>query len=155
MVKNYTEESIKDDGSGIIGKPVGRDALIKDLSFEFIPYTPEELIETAETQFDWCKQEMIKASKEMGYGDDWKAALEHVKNTYVDPGKQPEAIKELYEHSVDFIEERDLITIPDLAKETWGMIMMTPERQLVNPFSPVVGRLVFPIPPRECHRKIS
>lgn len=131
---NYSEESQKDDGSGIIGKPVGRKTLIKNLQYEFIPYTPEELIETAEKQFDWCKQEMIKASNEMGYGNDWKAALEHVKNTYVAPGKQPEAITKLYNHSLDFIEKRDLITIPDLAKETWGMIMMTPERQKINPF---------------------
>lgn len=132
--ENYSEASQKDDGSGIIGQPVGRKTLIKNLEYEFIPYTPEELIETAEKQFDWCKAEMIKAANEMGYGNDWKAALEHVKNTYVAPGKQPEAINNLYDHSVDFIEERDLITIPELAKETWGMIMMTPERQKVNPF---------------------
>ena len=48
---------------------------------EFIPYTPEDLIKVAEEQFAWCKSEMIKASRELGYGDDWKAALEHVKNT--------------------------------------------------------------------------
>ncbi|WBL24109.1 DUF885 family protein [Zunongwangia sp. HGR-M22] len=134
LKENYSKESQKDDGSGIIGKPVGRKTLIKNLEYEFIPYTPEELIETAESQFAWCKGEMIKAAKEMGYGDDWKAALEHVKNTYVAPGKQPEAINTLYDYSVDFIAERDLITIPKLAKETWGMIMMTPERQKVNPF---------------------
>jgi len=134
LSENYSKDSQKDDGSGIIGKPVGRKTLIKNLEYEFIPYTPEELIETAESQFAWCKAEMIKAAKEMGYGDDWKAALEHVKNTYVAPGKQPEAINSLYDHSVEFIEERDLITIPELAKETWGMIMMTPERQKVNPF---------------------
>ncbi|MDN3594138.1 DUF885 family protein [Zunongwangia endophytica] len=132
--ENYSKESQKDDGSGIIGKPVGRKTLIKNLEFEFIPYSPETLISTAEEQFDWCKAEMIKASEEMGYGKDWKAALEHVKNTYVAPGKQPELIKNLYNHSVNFIEERDLISIPELAKETWGMIMMTPERQKVNPF---------------------
>ncbi len=131
---NYSEENQKDDGSGIIGKPVGRETLIKNLEYELIPYTPEELIKTAEKQFEWCKAEMIKASQEMGYGNDWKAALEHVKNTYVEPGKQPEAIMDLYSYSIDFIENRDLITIPEMAKETWGMIMMTPERQKVNPF---------------------
>ncbi|WMI65225.1 DUF885 family protein [Aestuariibaculum sp. YM273] len=134
LMENYKKDSIKDDGSGIIGQPVGREALIKDLEFEFIPYSPEELISMAEKQFNWCKDEMIKASKEMGFGNDWKAALEHVKNTYVEPGKQPQAIKDLYDYSVNFIEERDLITIPELAKETWAMIMMTPERQKVNPF---------------------
>lgn len=131
---NYSKTSIKDDGSGIIGKPIGRDALIKSLSYEYIPYTPEQMIKTAESQFNWCKDEMIKASKELGYGTDWKAALEHVKNTYVPVGNQPQAILDLYNQSVDFIEERDLITFPEMAKETWGMIMMTPERQKVNPF---------------------
>jgi uncharacterized protein (DUF885 family) len=92
------------------------------------------MIKTAENQFNWCKEEMIKASKDLGYGTDWKAALEHVKNTYVPAGEQPQVITDLYNQSVDFIEERDLITFPELAKETWGMIMMTPERQKVNPF---------------------
>ncbi len=134
LTKNYSEKSVKDDGSGIVGKPIGRKALIKDLEFEFIPYSPEELIAGAKKQFEWCKAEMIKASKEMGYGEDWRAALEHVKNTYVPPGEQPDTINGLLNHSLDFIEKRDLITIPDLAKETWGMIMMTPERQRINPF---------------------
>tara|TARA_R110002049_G_scaffold38978_6_gene120451 strand:- start:46035 stop:47693 length:1659 start_codon:yes stop_codon:yes gene_type:complete len=131
---NYSKTSIKDDGSGIIGKPIGRDALIESLNFEFIPYTPEQMIKTAENQFEWCKNEMIKASQELGYGNDWKAALEHVKETYVAAGEQPQAITDLYNQSVDFIEARDLITFPEMAKETWGMIMMTPERQKVNPF---------------------
>lgn len=131
---NYSENSVKDDGSGIIGKPIGKAALMESLAMEFIPYTPEQLIKTAEEQFDWCKNEMIKASRELGYGDDWKAALEHVKNTYVPAGEQPQAIMDLYNQSVDFIEERDLITLPAMAKETWGMKMMSPERQKVSPF---------------------
>ena len=120
LKENYAEDSVKDDGSGIIGKPIGEEALKESLALEFIPYTPAELIKTAEEQFEWCKNEMIKASRELGYGDDWKKALEHVKNTYVPAGQQPQAIMDLYSHSVDFIEERDLITIPELAKETWA-----------------------------------
>ncbi|MDF0706688.1 MAG: DUF885 family protein [Bacteroidota bacterium] len=134
LKENYSEGSVKDDGSGIIGKPIGEEALKESLALEFIPYTPAELIKTAEEQFEWCKNEMIKASRELGYGDDWKKALEHVKNTYVPAGEQPQAIMDLYSHSVDFIEERDLITLPALAKETWGMKMMSPERQKVSPF---------------------
>ncbi|WP_127140028.1 DUF885 family protein [Flagellimonas marinaquae] len=131
---NYSEDSVKDDGSGIIGKPIGEEALKESLALEFIPYTPAELIKTAEEQFEWCKNEMIKASRELGYGDDWKKALEHVKNTYVPAGQQPQAIMDLFAHSVNFIEERDLITLPELAKETWGMKMMSPERQKISPF---------------------
>ncbi|WP_036379679.1 DUF885 family protein [Muricauda sp. MAR_2010_75] len=134
LKNNYSQTSVKDDGSGIIGKPIGEAALNESLAMEFIPYSPADLIKTAEEQFAWCKNEMIKASREMGYGDDWRKALEHTKNTYVPAGEQPQAILDLYDHSVKFIEDRDLITLPDLAKETWGMIMMTPERQKVNPF---------------------
>lgn len=134
LKNNYSQNSVKDDGSGIIGKPIGEAALKESLTMEFIPYTPAELIKTAEEQFAWCKSEMIRASRELGYGDDWKAALEHVKNTYVPAGEQPQAIMDLYSHSVKFIEDRDLITLPELAKETWGMEMMSPERQKVSPF---------------------
>jgi hypothetical protein len=34
----------------------------------------------------------------------------------------------------DFVKKNDLVTVPPLADETWRMIMMTPQRQLVNPF---------------------
>lgn len=122
------------DKSGIVGNPVGREELIRQLNHEMIPYSPEELIDLANKEFAWCDAEMLKASKELGFGNDWKAALEKVKNSFVPAGKQPEAILKLYNESVDFIKKRDLITIPPLAEETWGMIMMTPERQLVNPF---------------------
>lgn len=122
------------DKSGIVGKPAGREELMRQLNYEMIPYTPEELIEIANKEFAWCDAEMLKASKEMGFGDNWKAALEKVKNSFVPPGKQPDAIFKLYNESVDFIKKKDLITIPPLAEETWGMNMMTPERQLINPF---------------------
>ena len=46
-----------------------------------IPYTPEQLIALAEKEFAWCDAEMKKASREMGFGDDWKKALEKVKGS--------------------------------------------------------------------------
>ena len=122
------------DKSGIVGHPVGRTELIRQLKYEMIPYTPEELIDIANKEFAWCDREMLKASHEMGYGDNWKAALEKVKNAYVPPGQQPEMILRLFNESVDFLKKHDLVTIPPLAEETWGMTMMSPERQLVSPF---------------------
>ncbi len=128
------EETITDDGSGIIGNPIGRAELIRQLQYEMIPYTPEELIDIANKEFAWCDAEMLKASAEMGFGSDWKKALEKVKNSYVAPGRQPEMLFGLYNQSVDFLKKHDLLTIPPLAEETWRMGMMTPERQLVSPF---------------------
>ena len=124
----------KPDSSGIVGVPVGRDELMRELKAEMIPYTPEELIALANKEFAYCDKEMLKASNEMGFGNDWHKALEKVKNTYVPAGKQPEDILKLYNDALTFIKGRDLITIPPLAEETWGMTMMTPEAQLVNPF---------------------
>jgi len=122
------------DASDIVGDPIGRDALISELRSEMIPYTPEEIIAIGEKEMAWCENEMIKASRELGYGDDWHKALEHVKDLYVPPGKQPEMIRDLALEAIKFVEDNDLVTVPELAKDTWRMEMMTPERQLVSPF---------------------
>jgi len=123
-----------DDKVTIIGDPIGREALIEELKYEMIPYTPEELIQIANKEFAWCENEMKKASREMGYGDDWKKALEAVKQKYVEPGKQPALIRDLAYQAIDFVEKNDLVTIPPIARNGWRMEMMTPERQLVAPF---------------------
>jgi hypothetical protein len=125
---------VKEDGSGIVGVAVGRDALLQQLAFEYIPYSPEELIEIANKEFAWCDRELLKASREMGFGDNWKAAQEKVKNSIVPVGKQPELILRLYNESIAFLKQKDLITIPPIAEETWRMNMMAPERQKVSPF---------------------
>ena len=122
------------DSSDIIGDPIGREALLVELRSEMIPYTPEEIIAIGEKDMAWCENEMKKASRELGYGDDWKKALEHVKNLYVEPGKQPQMIRDLALEAIKFVEDNNLVTVPELAKETWRMEMMTPERQLVSPF---------------------
>ncbi|HYK58831.1 MAG TPA: DUF885 family protein [Bryobacteraceae bacterium] len=122
------------DSADIIGDPIGRDGLLNELANEMIPYTPEELIAIAQKELAWCENEMKRAAREMGFGDDWKSALEKVKNMYVDPGKQPEAMRDLAVEAVQFLDEHDLVTIPPMVRETWRMEMMTPERQLVNPF---------------------
>ncbi len=122
------------DASDIIGDPIGREALLVELAHEMIPYTPEELIALAEKEMAWCENEMKKASRELGFGEDWKRALEYVKTRHVEPGKQPELVRDLALEAIRFVEERNLVTIPPLAKEIWRMEMMSPERQLVNPF---------------------
>jgi uncharacterized protein (DUF885 family) len=122
------------DTSDIVGDPIGREALMSELRSEMIPYTPEEIIAIGHKEMAWCENEMKKASRELGYGDDWHKALEHVKNLYVEPGKQPEMIRDLALEAIKFVEDNNLVTVPELARESWRMEMMTPERQLVSPF---------------------
>lgn len=116
------------DNSGIIGNPIGKDELERQLRFEFIPYSPEQLIQIAAKQYDWCLNEMKKASRAMGYGDDWEKALEKVKQNFLPPGKQPQLINELQEFAMHMIDSLGLVTIPDNAREAWRMVMLSPEQ---------------------------
>ncbi|MEO8575769.1 MAG: DUF885 family protein [Gemmatimonadales bacterium] len=118
----------------IIGDPIGAEGLKGDLDYEMIAYTPQELIAIAEREYAFSLSEMKKASREMGFGDNWKAAMEKVKNTYVEPGKQPELIRNLARQAEAYFDAHDWVTIPQLAKEDWRMEMLSPERQRVAPF---------------------
>ena len=118
----------------IVGDPIGADGLRRDLRHEMIPYTPDELIAIAQREFEWLDEQMLQASRDLGYGDDWRAALEYVKGLHAEPGRQTEIVRDLAHEAVTFLEVRDLVTIPPLAKEIWRMEMLSPERQLVSPF---------------------
>ena len=51
---------------------------------------------------------MKKASREMGFGDDWKKAVEKVKDTAVPPGGQPRMIMDLLDEAVAYLRAKDL-----------------------------------------------
>lgn len=136
----------KPDTTGIPGPARGREGLIQDLSEAMIPYTPEELIALAEKEFGWCDREMLKASREMGFGNDWKKAVEKTKDGAVPPGAQPRMIMDLLVEAVDYLRANTLITVPQVAAESLHMIMMTPERQLVNPFFTGGGQISVSYP---------
>jgi hypothetical protein len=122
------------DESGIKGKPRGRDGLISDLRDNMIPYTPEQLIALANKEFAWCEAEMKKAARAMGFGDDWKAAIEKTKQTAVPPGGQPRMIMGLLEEAIAYLRANDLITVPAVAAESLHMTMLSPQAQLTSPF---------------------
>lgn len=122
-----------DDKDEIIGQPIGRDGLLVELEAEMIPYKPGELLSIANDKYAWCEKEMKKAASELGFGDDWKAALRHVQNIHVEPGKQPQLIKSLVDSATDYVKINNLVTVPPLA-ERWTMSMMSPAMQKVNPF---------------------
>jgi uncharacterized protein (DUF885 family) len=124
----------KTDNSAIPGDARGRLGLLQDLAEEMIPYSPEELIALGQKELAWCEEEMRKASREMGLGNDWKRAVEKVKDMHPPPGGQPAAIRAMLFEAIDYLRKHDLITVPQVAAESLHMSMMSPERQLVNPF---------------------
>jgi uncharacterized protein (DUF885 family) len=118
----------------IVGDPIGREAVQEDITNEMLTYSPEELIAIAEREFAWCEAEFRRAARDMGLGDDWRAALERVKRLHMDPGRQPELVRDLAHEAVSFIQERNLITVPPLARDMWRMEMLSPQRQKEAPF---------------------
>ena len=117
------------DQETIIGLPIGDDGLKLELEHEWIAHTPAELIAVADREMKWCDEQMLLASRELGFGDDWRKALEHVKSKHVEPGEQPEMIRNLAWEAIRFLEANDLVTVPPLAAQGWRMTMMSPERQ--------------------------
>ncbi|EEP81327.1 predicted protein [Uncinocarpus reesii 1704] len=122
------------DEDAIVGQPIGSEGLLRDLEAEVISYSPEELIQIGEKEYTWCESEMKKASRELGFGDDWRKALEHVKTLYVPPGKQPQTVRDLAEEAIEYVTNNSLVTVPPLAAETWRTFMLSPEQQKVAPF---------------------
>ncbi|MBK9387613.1 MAG: DUF885 family protein [Planctomycetes bacterium] len=120
--------------ASLIGDPIGEAALRVALDHELIPYSSAELVAIAEREFAWCDAEMEKAASELGYPGEWRKAQEAVKRLHVAPGEQPRMIRDLAREAIAFVKERDLLTIPPLAEETWRMSMMSPEAQRTNPY---------------------
>lgn len=122
------------DPRPIIGDPVMAEGLEAYLDVEMIPYNAEELIAIGWREFDRIVEEFRRVSNDMGFGDDWQAALEHVKTLAPKPGEKPWVIFDIAQYSEEYVDSMDNITIPDIAREVWRLDMNTPEEQLRNPF---------------------
>lgn len=118
----------------VTGDPIGRDGLVSALQREMIPYSPEELMALAEKELAWGEAELRKASAEMGFGSDWHAAMEKVKTMYVPPGEQTAMVRGLAYEAIDYLDANKLVTIPEVARRSWRMDMLTPAQQLISPF---------------------
>lgn len=78
-------------GAGdVVGEPICRQGLLRELEAEVVAYSPEELVQLAVDQFRQCQRQMRQASRDLGYGDDWKRAMDDVKTRSVPPGQQPD-----------------------------------------------------------------
>ncbi len=126
----------------LIGDPIGETALLGDLAAEMLAYSPQDLIAIAEREFAWCDAEMKKAAAEMGFGDDWKAALAKVKQDYVRPGEQDRLVADEARGAMQFLKDHDLVTLPPEVEEMWRCDMLTPDQQKYWPFQVYLGQSV-------------
>jgi uncharacterized protein (DUF885 family) len=123
-----------DNADEIVGEAIGREALLVELEAEMIAYSPEDLIGLANQQYAWCETQMKAASQELGFNDDWKAALEHVKTQFVPPGEQTQLALSLAREGASFVRANDLVTVPPIVDETCRMFMMSQDLQKLAPF---------------------
>ncbi len=114
--------------------PAGGDKLAELLREAMIPYSAAELVELGKRELAWCVAEQKKVARELGFQDNAAAALEHVKGKHVPPGEQSAVIRRLALEAIAYLEKHDLVTIPQLAKDSWRVGMMSPGRQRYNPF---------------------
>jgi hypothetical protein len=72
------------------------------------------VIDIGERELAWCETEMKKAAAEMGFTNDWKAAMAKVKLEFVPPGEQDELVGRVARDAIAFVKENDFATIPPL-----------------------------------------
>ena len=118
----------------LIGDSIGAAALSSQITAEMIPYSAAELLAIAEREFAWCGVEMQKAATAMGCADG-KAALTKIKSQHAPPGGQVELAAAEAQKAIRFLEEKDLVTIPPLAAETWRLAMIGVEQQKSLPYA--------------------
>lgn len=99
------------DDDPLIGDPIGREQLLTDLQTEWIPYSPEELIAIADREFAWCEAEMLKASQEMGFGDDWHAAARRRQAGPRRTGRAGHAGPRAAQEAIDYVTDNNLVTV--------------------------------------------
>ena len=126
----------------LVGDPIGAAALSNDLAVEMLSYSPEELLAIGEREFAWCRAEMEKASIEMGFGKSWGKALAKVKEDFVPPGKQDDLAAEIAKDAMEFLAQRDLVTVPELCAETWYLKMLGKKQQETLPYAVYFGQAI-------------
>ncbi len=118
----------------LIGDPIGATALAARITREMIPYSAGELLALAEREFAWCEGELQKAAAAMGC-QDGKQALAKIKAGHASPGGQAATAVAAGLQAIRFVEEKELVTIPTLAGETWRLGMLGVEQQKSLPYA--------------------
>ena len=143
LAKRLREDVAKMKGEPedpLIGDPIGRENLLSSLRDEFVALTPEELIAMGDAELAWCQAEMKKAAAELGLADDWRAALEQAKGRVEPIGTQNRYVRDVSREAIEFVTSRDLVGVPELARELWRTDMLSPASQRVLPFAAYGGQ---------------
>jgi hypothetical protein len=146
LAKRLREEIARikgEDEDPLIGDPIGREALVEALRNEFVALSPEEMLAMGDAEMAWCQEQMKAASRELGLGDDWHAALERAKNSSEPVGTQDQYVRDVSREAIDFVTSRELVTVPELSRAFWRTDMVSPRTQRVLPFAAYGGQAML------------
>ncbi|MFT7680346.1 MAG: hypothetical protein ACI8QC_004352 [Planctomycetota bacterium] len=148
---------LREEGAGLhdkpedplIGEPLGAEALSHYLELELLPYSAAELVALAEEDMAWCEARMAEAASELGF-DNSRDALEHVRNLGAAPGRQDQLVSAQAQSAIRFLDERNLVTLEPLVRETFVFDMLSTRAQRSLPFAAYGGqRMLVASPTRE------
>lgn len=137
------------DEDALLGEPIGADALAEELRFEMIAYNADEVIALGERELAWCDEELKKAAAEMGFTNDWKAAMAKLRLDFVPPGQQDKLVSEIAADALAFVKAKDFVTVPPLCEETWRMKMIAPDLLKTIPYAAYGGQEMMVAYPRD------
>lgn len=131
------------DDDPLVGQPEGEAVLTDAIRHEFLPYGTATLLSLGEQEMARCEHELKLAARDMGCGDDWKAALARVKADFVAPGEQDTCIRETARQAIAFCRQKHLVTIPPGCEETLRLTMMQPETLKTIPYAAYNGQAMM------------
>ncbi len=134
-----TVAGVKKEGGDLFGDPIGREALTAAIREESMPYGPDELLAIAEREMDWCRARAKELTEKLP-GDDWKALLAHVKSLHAEPGEMDDLVARQSKEAIEFVESRELLTVPPLCKEAWYLDMISSKGQKTLPYAAYSGQ---------------
>lgn len=129
----YLRKDIAGMEAPLVGQPIGADGIRTALRKEMIAYSAEELVDIASREFSWCEAEMEKAVREMGCTTR-DEALGKIRNNHPTSDGRKAAVVASARESIRFLKQRNLITIPLLAENNWGVGMTGPEMRETLPY---------------------
>jgi hypothetical protein len=123
----------------LVGEPIGDARLAAALRRERLPHSVDELIAIGQRELEYCDERMAEEAAALG-AESVAAALEIVKADHPAPGEQDDYVLAQAREAIAFLDARDLVTIPDLCRETWRVDMMDRDAQRILPFAAYGGQ---------------
>ena len=99
-----------------------------------ISYSPEELIDLRPDRAQVVRKRNEKGRARDGARRRLASGARARQNLVCRARQAAGLIRDLALEAIAYLDTHDLVTVPQLCRDSWRIAMMSPEQQLVNPF---------------------